>query len=324
MVNISPISDKLSLAIVGSGPAGVVFYDLVRKFSKKYRKEGVILLDRSGDICSALLRYNVFVENIKSKCVQELKFLVDGKKTGPDIYRYFKKKYSLPVTGFDVKKISKNKDGLFALFSENSSIVVGCVVLATGVKQKLLPEEIFDLNRGIYDLTFNKFTELQKIDFINKEIIFIGSGDNALFKSRRIAEWIDLNAIAHRPNCIKIFVKNFFKSDCNKNFYADVKKYVDKGIIQIVSNLWDIKKIQSNKNGLVSIIHSTGGDYQTDFIDGAYLSIHTGNIMEIPILANCTLKDFTLIGDLGLFAKNDICSIYGAIKNAEEVVQKFI
>ncbi|MDO8604277.1 MAG: hypothetical protein Q7K40_02660 [bacterium] len=317
------ITNVTKVAIIGAGPAGTVFYDLLVR-SRKYTQEDILLLDMSGDVCPCLSRYNAFVENTKSKCSPELRFLVDGKITGTELRAYFRNKYPFPVKGFYIKEICKNENGLFKLTSTAGSILTEKVILATGIKQKLLPEIVFGGDREKYDFTFKKFTEFQKIDFKNNEVIFIGSGDNVLFKSHRLAEWIATNAIPHSFGCIKIFIKNVFKNDNNPKFYRNVQKYVEKGMIEIVVTSWDVKTIKTNRCGLVSEIQLADGICKIASPGGAYLSIHTGNIIDIPVLVDCTVEDLILIGDLNLFKNGQICSIYDSILDAEKKAFDFI
>ena len=213
----------MKLAIIGSGPSGIAFYKKIVG-SHIVDPGYVSVFDPKGKICPQQTEHNLYVENFKSKCPEQLKFLIDGTKSGPQLQRYFQddilKRYSLfGVRANPITKIERIEEGNFKLLNEDNVVeVVDEVVLATGVRQKLLPETVFDDRRESYDYTFKKFSEFQKIDFLLSEVIFIGSGDNVLFKARRLAQWILDENIPHLPSCIKIFIKGNFKEDCNPQF----------------------------------------------------------------------------------------------------------
>lgn len=320
----------MKIGIIGSGPAGIAFYKKIVD-SRIVDPDSVSVFDPSGKLCSQQAEHNLYVENLKSKCPEQLKFLIDGTKSGPQLQKYFQddilKRYSLfGIRSNPITKIERIEEGGFRLFNEDNLVeVVDEVVLATGVRQKLLPETVFDDRRESYDYTFKKFLEFQKIDFLLNEVIFIGSGDNVLFKAHRLARWILDENIPYLPSCIKIFVKGNFKNDCNPHFIGEVMEFVDAGLIEIKNSLWEVESISGDfVKGGVRKIRCVNEIYISNFEKGAYLSIHTGNTPNIPHLINCSLENLIPIGDLSLFVKGKICSIYNAIMDAENMAEELI
>jgi hypothetical protein len=82
------IMNNMKLAIIGSGPAGITFYEKVVG-SHVVALDSVSIFDPDGKICPQQIVHNLYVENVKSKCPEQLKFLVDGTKLGPELQKYF-------------------------------------------------------------------------------------------------------------------------------------------------------------------------------------------------------------------------------------------
>lgn len=320
----------MKIGIIGSGPAGIAFYKKIVD-SHIVDPDTVFVFDSKGIVCPQQTKHNFYIGNIKSSCPKKLNFLVDGTKSGAQLQRYFQDDIINRYSQFNIRpnpitKIERVEEGNYKLFNEDSIVeVVDEVVLATGVHQKLLPETVFDKGREFYDYTFKNFPEFQKISYLLNEVIFIGSGDNVIFKAQRLARWIIDQKIPYLPSCIKIFVKGNFKNDCNPHFINEVMKFVDAGLIEIRNSLWEIKSINCDnfKKGVRNIL-CKNEIYISSFENGALLSIHTGDTPNIPKLLNCSLENLILIGDLSLFLKGKICSIYDAIIDAEDRAEEFI
>lgn len=313
----------MRLAIIGSGPAGVSFYKRIIE-DGYFDPSFIFVFDGDGEVCHKLNLHSTYVENIHSICPKRLKFLVDGTKQGPWLCEYFRKDVYNLNPSFTVQKktitsIERTPDFDFVLYQGDTVVgIFDQVVLATGVRQKLLSSDTFDSRRNMYDWTFRAFEEFKNNDFERSEIIFIGSGDNTLFKASRLAAWVDASGVPWARGCIKIFIKERFKKEHNHNFFLSVMTYVTKGIIEIENSLWNIEKITSGDTGFVRTIISSGGVYHSTFTDGARISVYTGNIPSMPIFKDCCPKDIILTGDIARLLKGKVCSIYDAIQDAEE------
>lgn len=312
------------IVIVGAGPAGITFFDTLVKRNKSILGDNnIFLIDKDGGKCQGLSSHGIYLENLKSKCPSELKFLVDGKITGPEIVSYFEKQYPYTPFNFKVAKIEKKNNAFLLSTLDNKKIVAEIVVLATGISPKKINCIGYDKD-SIYNKTFASFEDLTRLNFNESEIIFVGSGKNAAVKSGRLAHYLIDNNIPYSPKCIKIFTKSGFDSSVYTDFLDENKKYLDMDIIDVYKNVWSIRDIKLGRNNLIKKIITPVETYISEFKKGAYLSVHIGFEMNIPILVHCVIDDFILAGDIDRLKRGAVCTIYDAILDAQKKAKNFI
>ena len=189
------------VVIIGAGPSGVTTY--YRLLQIKFWN--VLLIDKDIDYCSSVKKYNTFYKNINSRQIPGYDHLLDGTKTGIDIYDFFHNKYgdNLTVKAFCVDRIEKEAN-FFHLYDVDGKIIqTKKVILATGVKIK----KIKLLTSG--NITFIDKNEIkEKADKNNCEIIFIGSGDNVAIKSIKMCKLYENTE--QESARIKIIARDFF------------------------------------------------------------------------------------------------------------------
>ncbi|HEX6976859.1 MAG TPA: NAD(P)-binding domain-containing protein [Patescibacteria group bacterium] len=300
-------------AIVGGGPAGIVFYqELV-----KSHKTNIILFEKGNELCSELSTYGLFVRNHEADEKTKWDFLVDGKHLGSGIADYFQKGFNGVVQYSEIKQITKTEN-IYQLATESGEVYKAeNVVLATGARLKQI-DAIRRLPAQEFNISSFSAEDLKKIDFSNHEIILIGSGDKTLLKAARVAKHIEEKYTQIPRGPITIFVKNKFADHANPDFVRDVESYVKKGTIQIIDNCWQIEEIKLNENNLVEKIISTDSQYQIKAPHGAYVGVFIGFEGRWPKLVNCSVEDFICIGDLDLALNKKKINIPGALLSAEQ------
>lgn len=308
-------------AIVGAGPSGITFLNSILK-DKNIKRKDILFIDKNRMKCSNLYSHGIYFENIRSKCPQKYKFLVNGKKPGIKIVKYFKEKCPYNPIKKNIIKIKKVNNDFIIYASDNSSYHVKWVAIATGVSPKKI--KCLDYGESIYNLSYKSFKHISKIDYTKSDIIFIGSGENVAMKASRLSKYVVDNKIKHSKWFIKIFLKNKFKAKINKKFIDEIKKYKRLGIIKLYKGLWDIKKVKINKNGLVHKIITQKNTFISKTLNGSYINAHIGFEINIPKLINCGLEDLILIGDINRLNKNKVCTIYDAIEDALINAKKII
>jgi thioredoxin reductase len=302
--------------IVGGGPVGTaLFQKLV--YEKIYNSSDILIFDKkSTKSCFKLKNYGEFVENQNSVCSNSWKFIFDYKYHGKDIYNYFNRKYKVTIRKNEVFSIKKI-DNLYTIITKKGVFFVKRVILCTGVLRKELPASVFDKNKDNYLITDRRFNDFKGINFLKQEIIFLGSGDNALMKATRLADWIVKNNIKHESACIKIFIKKSFKKNANKLFVNKLFNFND--IIKVYKNHDNIIKIRSNKNKLIRNIKFIDKEYVSTFKDGAYISVFIGDKEDLPIFDKSD-KNIILAGDVFTFLKTKKpCTIYNALDTIENI-----
>ena len=308
-------------AIVGGGPSGLCFYHELK--NKLGLKDNDIKIFERKRLCASVETYGKFVKNRKSAKSKRWDFLVSGKYYGKDVANYFINKFAVDCNFSGIKKITKVLDtnNYILVTNNDEKFYTHNVVLATGLKPKGIPafHEVFSEK---FDCTNWHRAELANIDFTKHEIIFIGSGDNVLFKAMNLAEFL-INKYKNLPNSpIIILVKRNIDQDTNPLFRKVVQSFVKKNIIKIIDNCWDVKKVNLNKNGFITHVIAGNNRYTVKAPEGAYAAVYIGNEANIPLLENCGIDNLICIGDLRLCLDGKVCSITSALENAQDVVDK--
>ncbi len=306
-------------AIVGGGPAGLFAFNIL---NNKFFGNDIVLLEKEKKVCSHLESYGEYVKNYRSVESKKWDFLVTSKYRGIDITRYFRKNYPAGHVVCNVNIISKDPgDGFYTLSSREGKVYLAKkVILATGLKLKKI-DAIEKMKNKRFDLTDRHSSELKEIDYENKEIILVGSGDNVLFKANKIAQHIagKYTRLKHVP--ITILVKGSIDPQANPKFKNDVSSFVSKGLVKLINNCWDIEEIVVNNSGLISKIVSDSSEYLSKARDGAYMACYIGFEPNIPKLLNCDIGDITTIGDMSLHFKGLPISITESLEDVERRVE---
>jgi thioredoxin reductase len=308
-------------AIVGSGPSGLYFYHELK--NKLGLKDNDIKIFERNALCSNIETYGKFVENRKSSKSKKWDFLVSGKYCGKDVANYFINKFPVNCNFSGIKKITKvlHVNNYILVTNNGEEFYANNVVLATGLR----PRDVPALHKNFsekFDCTNWHRIELANIDFSKHEIIFIGSGDNVLFKSMNLAKSL-MNKYKYFPNPpITILVKKNIDQDTNPLFRKAVQSFVKKNIIKIVDDCWDIKKVNLNKYGFITQVVAGKNRYTVKAPDGAYTSVYIGNEANIPLLENCDINNLVCIGDLRSWLDGKVCSITDALENVRDIVDK--
>lgn len=309
------MNKEYEYAIVGGGPAGVVFYnELVNR--DRTDSKNIILFEKGDVLCPGLATYGKFVRNHGANDVTKWDFLVDGGYYGPQVAAYFQKEFKGIANHSGIKKIIREGDDYQLLTEDGELYLAEKVILATGVRLKEI-EAISSIPKQEFNISNVSTEDLKKIDFLNYELILIGSGDKTLLKAARIAKYIEEKYpdVSYTP--VTIFVKNKFASYANPEFVREVKSYVEKGIIQINNNYWQIEEVKLKDNNLVDQIISKGGRYVVSGQKGAYLGVFIGFEGKFPDFVNCNIENFVCIGDLSLVLSKKKINIPAAFLDAE-------
>lgn len=258
-------------AIVGGGPSGLLSFNILKNKLSSSPKD-IILFEKEKTLCYRLRSYGQFVKNYNSSTPNKWGFLVSGKYNGEMIFQYFKTKYPVKYVSSGIKSISNKKKGSYYKLETFCGIIYFAknVILATGVKRKKI-KALEKLKTRNFDCTEKHVKNLKNIDYKNHEIILLGSGDNVLFKAKKLARYIYKNyrTLNHTP--IIILVKRNLNYHVNPSFKNEVATFVQKKLIRIINNCWDLKKVVLNKFGLIKKITSSDSVYVVKAPRGAFL-----------------------------------------------------
>jgi|GEM_PF-6718315 len=309
------MNKEYEYAIIGGGPAGIVFYnELVNKH--RTDRKNIILFEKGDRLCSDVSTYGRFVRNHGANDITKWDFLVNGDYSGSQVAYYFQKEFEGIVNYSEINKITKEGD-IYQLLAEGGELYLAeRVILATGVRLKEI-EAISNIPTQEFNISNLSTEDLKRIDFLSYELILIGSGDKTLLKAARIAKHIEekYQDIFYTP--ITIFVKDKFADHANPEFVRDVKSYIEKGIIQVIDNCWQIEEVKLKDNNLVDQIISKEGRYVVNGQKGAYLGVFIGFEGKCPVFVNCNIQNFVCIGDLSLVLNKKKINIPAALLDAE-------
>ena len=70
---------------------------------------------------------------------------------------------------------------------------------------------------------------------------------------------------------ITILVKDRFTENANPEFLKEIKLYIKTGLIQVITNCWQIEVVKLMENNMVHQIISRQGEYSVKAPQGAYL-----------------------------------------------------
>ncbi len=313
-------TEPYKFAVIGGGPSGLLSFD---KLKSKFNLDemDIVLFEKDSKVCQSLESYGRFVKNHGSIESDKWNFLVSGGFDGMQIAEYFRKRYSGNYIFSKVKKISKFKSQkYYILETENGNIYYSKhIILATGIKNK----EILAISKHgnkKFNCTGSHAEDLKKINFLKHELILVGSGDNVLFKANKIAKYIDEKYSNFKYVPISIFVKEKLNDSINPLFSHEINIYIQKKIVKIVNNCWDIQEVKFNRFDMVDKIICSKIEYQVQAPHGAFLGVHIGNEINMPKLIGCNESDFIKVGDLSLMVRKIPLSITGALQNVEDQI----
>lgn len=310
------MNKEYEYAIVGGGPAGIVFHN---ELSSKHNIESrnIVLFEKGQSLCSDVLTYGKFVRNHGADEITKWDFLVDGNYFGPQMAEYFQEKFKGAVVYSEVEKIIK-VGSIYQLLTKGGELhAAENVILATGAQLKEI-DAVKNLPNQEFNISNISTEKLKEIDFLKHELILIGSGDKTLLKAARVARYIEETypSIPHIPT--KIFVKNKFADHSNPEFLSEVSSYVEKGIIQIIDDCWQIEEVKLRDNHLVDRIICQNRQYLAEAHQGAYVGVFIGLEGKWPTLVNCNIEDFVCIGDLCVVLSKKKINIPAALLDAEQ------
>lgn len=319
---------RVTLAVVGAGPAGLTFARHVLD-GEGLPADQVIVLDSVGTPCSRQREHSLYVSNSNSVCPENLRHLVDGTKRGPEIAEHFGRHLTsgdgrnLALVLAAVTKIRRARGGFELWCGERLVAVADEVALATGVLPKQIPLGVWEGSAERCDWTARRFSEIQAIDFCRHELIFIGSGDNALSKAGRLAAWIESAGVPHRPGCVKIFTKGGFRDNCNPALRACAEDLATRGTLEVRDG-GPLLRLAVGREGAIERIDREGDEYVSEFEGGAYVSVHIGFEPRLPRFVGCSADDSTLLGDLALAREGRPCTVYDAAQDAERKAADYV
>lgn len=304
---------KYKYAIVGGGPAGIVFHN---ELTDRLPGASIVLFERGNALCSDVSTYGRFVRNHGADDITKWDFLINGNYYGPQASNYFQEKFKGKVLYTEISKITKVGSVYQLLTDTGETHLAEKVVLATGVKLKEI-EIIKKCPNQKFNITSFSTEELKTINYSNFELVLIGSGDKTLLKALRIAKHLEENLFHLSYTPITILLKDRFAKNANPEFLKEIMQYVQKRLIQIVTNYWQIEVVKFRRNNMVNQIISRHGKYSVKAPLGAYLGVFIGFEGRIPELVNCYVEDFICIGDLALALEKKKINIPAALLDAE-------
>ena len=307
--------DIKDIVIIGAGPSGVMLFN---RF-KNCKSIALSFIDKYKTPFHELKKMGVFYENFNAETPLEYQFLVDGTKTGKDIANYITTLVGdLKINKFDVVSIEKAQDFFVLSDRKGNNMLTRKVVLATGLRSKKLPI-VFRKKCDISQLKISSY--FNDLDVLNKELVFIGSGDSVAFKALKACKFFS-KTNQHTSKNVRIFAKINFYKRINPIFAKELRVFERIGVLDLKLGNFEIKKVSYNKKGNISSLDFGNLVYKPKSKNGAVVCVCIGFEPNLPQLVNCDISDIHIVGDLHSWYNKHTISVYNAINSVNLVFEQ--